>query len=294
MYLGRAMIHPSGFSSDPAFQVDPDGAAGQPPRSVIDTERLYYDGNSQGGILGGGLTAVAPDFNRAVLGVPGMNYSTLLQRSSDFAPYATGNFSGVVCDELPSPFKDICQSLPNDTPLGLYDNYPNELERPLIFSLLQLLWDRAEANGYAEHMTDDPPPDTPSHNVLMHVAFGDHQVSMWTAEVEARTIGAGIRWPALDEGRHPDDGGPLDDPPFGLPHITSYPYSGSALVYWDGTLLRNVQPPPTTNTPPMLGNDPHSYPRNDPDARDQKAAFLSVPGQLINVCGALPCYADGL
>ena len=31
----------------------------------------YYDGNSQGGILGGALTAVAPDFTRAVLGVPG-------------------------------------------------------------------------------------------------------------------------------------------------------------------------------------------------------------------------------
>ena len=48
------------------------------------TGRLFYDGNSQGGIEGGALTAVAPDFDRAVLGVPGMNYSTLLQRSVDF------------------------------------------------------------------------------------------------------------------------------------------------------------------------------------------------------------------
>ena len=38
--------------------------------------------------MGGGLTAVAPDFERAVLGVPGMNYSTLLQRSVDFDTYA--------------------------------------------------------------------------------------------------------------------------------------------------------------------------------------------------------------
>ncbi len=51
--------------------------------------RLFYDGNSQGGIEGGGLTAVAPDFDRAVLGVPGMNYSTLLTRSVDFAPFRT-------------------------------------------------------------------------------------------------------------------------------------------------------------------------------------------------------------
>jgi hypothetical protein len=288
LYLGRLLIHPDGFASDPAFQ------AGLPtPEPVIDTTRLFYDGNSQGGILGGALTALAPDFNRAVLGVPGMNYSTLLQRSSDFHPYAEGEFTGIVCDELPEPFQTICNSAPGDTPLGLYDNYPNELERPLILSLIQLQWDRAEADGYAHHMTDDPLRDTPPHDVLLHVAFGDHQVSQWTAEIEARTIGASVHWPALDEGRHPDDGGPADDPLFGIPHIASYPFSGSALVYWDGTVARNVFPPPTTNTPPSMGNDPHSYPRNDPDARDQKSAFLDVGGELIDVCGGLPCYADG-
>src|SRR3954452_11644265 len=58
LYLGPAMIHPDGSSSDPAFA------------GLIDTRRLYYDGGSQGGIMGGGLTAVAPDFTRAALGVP--------------------------------------------------------------------------------------------------------------------------------------------------------------------------------------------------------------------------------
>ena len=43
-------------------------------------------------------------------------------------------------------------------PLGLR-RYPNELERPLILSLMQMLWDRGEANGYAQHMTDDPLPE---------------------------------------------------------------------------------------------------------------------------------------
>ena len=55
---------------------------------MIDTRRLFYDGNSQGGIFGGALTALAPDFERAVLGVPGMNYSTLLRRSVDFDTYS--------------------------------------------------------------------------------------------------------------------------------------------------------------------------------------------------------------
>ncbi len=274
-FLGRAMIHSSGFAANPAFQ-DADG------HPLIDSRRLFYDGNSQGGIMGGGLTAQAPDFNRAVLGVPGMNYSTLLQRSSDFAPYAEGKLLGDVADNL----SDV------DTPFGLYDSYPNQLERPLIFSLMQLLWDRGEANGYAHHMTTDPLPNTPAHTVLLHAAFGDHQVSNLTAETAARTIGAKLRAPALDPSRST-----IDDT-FGLATITSYPFAGSALVFWDGgpqAFPGGTAPAPITNTPPgpSQGGDPHSYPRNTFDARRQKAAFLALNGSLINVCGARPCYSHG-
>src|SRR5262249_53552620 len=84
LYLGRAMIHPQGLNSDAAFHVD--GTLGSGP--VIDTSHLYYNGNSQGGILGGALTAVAPDFTRAALGVPAMRYSMLLPRSVAFDEFA--------------------------------------------------------------------------------------------------------------------------------------------------------------------------------------------------------------
>ena len=177
MYLGRWLIHPQGASSLPAFQV-----SGQ---SVIDKDELFYDGNSQGGILSGGLTALSPDFRAAVHGVPGMNYSTLLSRSVDFDMYATGNIEGL------------------SLPIGLYQAYPNELERPLIFSLMQLLWDRGEANGYAHHMTNDPLPGSPEHRVLLHPAFGDHQVANVAAEMEARTIRACTNRPALYAGPLP-------------------------------------------------------------------------------------------
>jgi hypothetical protein len=247
---------------------------------VIDTRRLFYDGNSQGGILGGALTAVAPDFNRAVLGVPGMNYSTLLRRSSDFAPYAKGEF---------------VEGL--DTPLGLYDSYPDELERPLLLSMVQMLWDRGEPDGYAHHITSDPLPNTPRHKVLLQVAFGDHQVSMWTAEAEARTIGARRHAPTTVPGRHPDR-----HPFFAIKPIRRYPYRGSALVVWDGGPPRTVDgqrigtdPPPVTNTPPgdEQGADPHSYPRSEPLARVQKSRFLRRHGKVSNVCGKRPCFTKG-
>ena len=71
-YLGRAMIHPQGFSSSPEF-------AGR-----IDTQRLFYAGASLGGIIGGALTSVAPDFDRSALIVPGLRFSLLLTRSTQF------------------------------------------------------------------------------------------------------------------------------------------------------------------------------------------------------------------
>jgi hypothetical protein len=252
MYLGRAMIHAQGFNTHPAFQFD----KGSGPVPVLDGQRLFYDGNSQGGIMGGSLAALAPDFDRAVLGVPAMNYSTLLRRSVDFDQYA----------------------------VVLYQNYPNELERPLILSLIQTLWDRGEANGYAHHMTDNPLPNTPAHHVLLHEAFGDHQVANVATEVEARTIGAAVRQPAISPGRHTDV-----TPYFGIPPIPSFPFDGSALVVWDS----GSPTPPPNNTPPRAGADPHSHPRNDAAARVQKSEFLKIGGRIVDVCGSSPCFANG-
>ncbi|MEA2470592.1 MAG: hypothetical protein QOE38_1591, partial [Thermoleophilaceae bacterium] len=274
MYLGRAMIHPDGFRTDPAFQT----LSGQ---SILDTRRLFYDGNSQGGIIGGSLIAVEPDLDRGVLGVPGMNYSTLLTRSTDFG---TG--------KAPDPTNP---GLP-EYAYALYQSYPNELERPLIFSLMQTLWDRAEADGYALHMTSDPLPNTPAHRVLMQAGLGDHQVTQVAAETEARTIGAYTREPYADPGRDNDVA-----PAFGLPRISSYPFEGSAFMLFDIGPRRTengqtvgTDPPPTSNTPPRgdpYQQDPHEFPRRSFDGRRQKDAFLRIGGNVIDVCGPRPCYA---
>jgi len=196
---------------------------------------------------------VAQDWTRAVLGVPGMNYSLLLRRSVDFSTYTA------ILDPA----------------------YPDPLEQSLGISLIQMLWDRAENDGYAQHLTTDPYPDTPEHQVLLNVAFGDHQVTMWSAEIMARTIGASVHQPALADGRHPDT-----VPYWGLDPIDVYPFAGSALVVWDS----GAEVPPTTNSPPDAGFDPHEDPRADAANRDQKYAFL-WQGELIDVCEGAPCTA---
>jgi hypothetical protein len=242
VYLGRAMTR--GFAGNKAFQT---GAGA----SMIDaTAQLTYDGNSQGGIMGGALTAVSPDIRRAVLGVPAMNYSTLLNRSADFPQYAKV--------------------------LDLF--YPDKLDQQIGLALIQMLWDRGEANGYAAHMTDDPLPNTPAHRVLMHVAFGDHQVAPVAAEVEARTVGARIHAPAVTPGRSPDK-----VPYWGIPTFGAS-YDGSAMIVWDS----GSPVPPLTNTPPTTGRDPHSDPRGNADARRQKATFLTT-GTVVDVCAGGPC-----
>jgi hypothetical protein len=251
LYLGRALAHPDGLAAQAALQ----DASGTP---LFRTGSITYDGNSQGGIMGGALTALAPDFSKAKLGVPAMNYSTLLNRSVDWE----------------GQYGDIA-----------YAFYPNKMDQQLMFALIQMLWDRGEANGYAQHMTTDPLPNTPAHQVMLQVAYADHQVSNVAAEVEARTIGARLRWPAL---------GPAS------PHWSTNPLFGmqrakygkgsrnqSVLVYWYSADRGNTVPP-TGNIPSSSGGDPHGDPRKDNAASDQVAHFLRA-GQLIDVCAGAPC-----
>ena len=253
LFLGRLMLNPQGLASNPAFQL-----AGRP---IIDTSNLFYDGNSQGGIEGGLLTAVSPDVRRAVLGVTGMDYGNLLiQRSTDFAP-----------------FKAV-----------LEQNYTDQSLYPVITDLMQQLWDRGDPEGYAPQMTTHPLPGTPSHTVLMDIAYGDFQVSMYAAAAEARTIGASAYAPALDPARSHDQ-----NLFYGIPTIGRYPFGGSAIEIWDSGPGHN-QPPPVGNVPPTAGpgnTDPHSDPRLTPSAQAQISAFLEPNGGVVNVCGGKPCHS---
>jgi len=254
LLLGRAMVAADGLRAHPAFAGAFDA-----------TRRLYFDGNSLGAIQGGALTAVAPDFDRAVLGVAGMNFSTLLQRSAAFAPF------GALLEAA----------------------YPDALDRAILNSLTANLWDRADASGYARHMTQDPLPNTPPHEVLLHVALGDHTVAPVTAEVEARTIGARV-WNRLDPGRSADV-----TPFYGIAPLTTFPYSGSALIVFDSGPLSAANPqgtpvPPTTNTVPTEGQDPHGFPHRTPQSREMKDQFLRIGGRLQTPpCGGGVCHSNG-
>jgi hypothetical protein len=259
LFLGRLMDNQRGFASSTAFQLD-----GQP---VIDTSHLFYDGDSTGGIEGGIVTSVSPDVRRAVLGVTGIDWANLL------IPRTSGIGS-----------------------LGqiAYRRYPDLSVRPLLLDLLQQLWDRGDPDGYAQYMTSHPLPDTPPHTALMQVAYGDKNVPIYAAAVEARTIGAHAYEPALDLNTNRVRDRNLM---FGIPAISSYPFSGSAIVVWDAG-PGAVRPPPVpsipglVNAPPPNG-DPHEVVRYTPAAQTQISDFLEPDGRVADVCGGQPCPTIG-
>ena len=267
IFLGRLMAMPSGFASDGAFHVDGSTSSD----SVIDDTELYYQGSSQGGIMGGALTAVDPDFTRAVLNVPAMNYSVLLPRSVDYDEFA----------------------------VFLNAAYTDELSRPLILSLIQMLWDRGEPNGYAQ--PDDLQPAAGN-------AGAQGADERRARRPPGHQLPVGRRGPndrCLDA--HPD---PRPGALARLRHPLECPRDHDAIP---STARRSctatsgrcgptrarprisigVPPPPLTNTPNRDGEDPHGAPRGAPLALQLISDFLRPNGAVTNPCGASACHAGG-
>jgi hypothetical protein len=265
LVVGQALVAKGGLFTNPDFQSD-----GHP---VYDPSHLYYDGNSMGGIYGATLMALEPDIRHGVLGVPGMDFNLLIYRSSDY--YSVFGSYGL------------------DTAYDMA--YPQSSTRLIGLDLVQMLWDRADPDGFVTHLTGDPLPDTPSHQVILTMAYGDHQVANVATETEARSAGIPIVSPALAPGRSPDP-----EPLWGLDPLTTFPYDGSALVVFDSGPVRVVDgqtegtgPPPDSDTPPQAGVDPHESPRAAVCDQEQKSAFLEPDGMVTEPCGGPPYSAPG-
>jgi len=131
------------------------------PTSMVDPDRVYWYGISQGGIMGTTVCAIDPVIERCVLQVGAINYSTLLERSLDWPTYRT----------------------------TLIGAYPNNLDVVLVLSMMQQEWDRTEPTSVADVITTTGFPDTPPKQVLMQIAIADDEVSNIASEYQQRTMG---------------------------------------------------------------------------------------------------------
>jgi hypothetical protein len=153
LVLARLVGAADGLASHAAFR--PDGAP------VIDASAVYFYGNSMGGVYGATFMALAQDVRRGVIGVGAANFSTLLQRSHAFGPYATAARGA----------------------------YPDDLARMASYAVVQELWDRADPNGWYHRILGDPLPATPAHTVLVHMATHDPAVPNLGTEIMVRSLG---------------------------------------------------------------------------------------------------------
>jgi hypothetical protein len=145
------------------------------------------------------------------------------------------------------------------------------LDIQLVLGIVQMMWDRSEPNGYCHRVTDNVFPNTPAHNVLMHVAIGDQQVTPLGAHFMARAIGA-------------KSVTPINRFIWGIEQADA-PFVGNALVEFR---FPGVPENPKINVPPDQpdDNDPHDWVRNLQASDDQTDAFFRQ-GMVTQPCDAL-------
>jgi hypothetical protein len=255
-FLGRLVNSDSGFVTDPAFQ-----SGGQP---LFETHDCHFMGYSQGGIMGGAASALSSEWTRAILGVPGMNYGgLLLNRSIDW-----------------NAFKSIFNV-----------SYKGPIEQQIVLQLAQLLWDRGENEGYAQHLTARPYAGLPAKQVFIIENYGDHQVANVASEMLARTIGARNHRPAFNAkffGAAARKNVPKH-PQWGLAELDHTKAARAGLVLWD----YGTPTPPTSNHAPDgagFGSDPHGYGRGNAKLVNQITTFLAT-GVIPDECGNAACQS---
>jgi hypothetical protein len=199
--------------------------------SAINPNEVYYRGDSQGGIYGATYMAITTDVTRGLLGEPGAPYNLLLNRSRDYTPFF----------------------------LGLKIQFKKYLHTQMVISAAQMFWDRIDPITYLPHITLDPFPGTPTHNVLIHVAIGDQQVTPLAAHLMARELGAVHISPT-----HRAIWGLVEAPA---------PIMGNAMVEFK---FPGVPENPIINVPPPQPeeNDPHDWVRVLDAAYDQTNTFF--------------------
>ncbi len=223
--------------------------------AVIDGDKRYYFGGSQGGILGASIMALSTDIERGLLAVPGQSYNLLLNRSVNVDVFA---------------------------PL-MYEQYEwNGLDVQLNLALIQGLWDRAEPTGYSKYIRTDRFPNTPPHEVLIQVSKSDHQVTNLGAHIMARTIGGVVNLAAGDVAN-------VIRPVWGL-EVVPGTHAGSGMIEVD---FGNPEAP-IGNYPPWddTMGDPHGRAVELVSLGITLSTFYET-GVVENLCSG-PCDADDL
>jgi dienelactone hydrolase len=148
---------------DPAMTTS--GVAGGRP--VGDPSRVYYYGISLGGIMGMTLMGYEPDIVLGALGDGGGFWSTLIQRSYNWAA------AGLL---VPAA-------------------YPDKLDVQVLLELGQMQFDYSDPATVAPYVLRAPLRGTPKKQILAYMGLYDTSVANVTSEMIARTAGLPLLTP---------------------------------------------------------------------------------------------------
>ena len=162
--------------------------------NLVDSSDVHYMGYSLGGIYGSSVVAISPDIDRAALWVGGSAFSTMVERSTNFAPFEEG-FSS-------------------------FAGYPQRNDRALLVGVIQQLWSVTDPETYLPFANSGYEDVLGPFNILSIISVNDAQVPALSSDRSARTAGI----PVLDSSARL---------PYGLTPAAG-PITGSAVVYWDG------------------------------------------------------------
>jgi hypothetical protein len=150
------------LAESPLFQVEQG-------KVLLDTSDVTYYGASLGGIMGGVFMAYDPFVKRGVLGVPGSNWSLLLQRSTAFT---------------------ILQAV-------LESSYTEPLWSQVLISLMGHAFDPYDPITTTTRVLSRPLPGTPEKQLFLYEGVGDSLVSNLTTEMTARSLGIPVTGPSV-------------------------------------------------------------------------------------------------
>jgi hypothetical protein len=176
---------------------------------VIDPSRVWYWGASLGGIQGSSFISLSPRIERAVFGVPGSAWGTMLTRSIVFNAVKT--------------FIEV--------------DFPNPLDVTLLTTMAQLQFDFSDPANMTRLMFKDPLPDAPAdRRVILQEAIGDSQVPNLCTDILARAMGVKLLTPAFEE-------------PYGLEPVTEPTTESAVTQFrlpgWDAPAPPETNTPPS-------------------------------------------------
>ena len=210
-------------------------------KPVADGKQVYYLGISNGGIQGVAYAALSKDISHFVFSVSGGVWSMMIQRSSNFEMLA----------------------------LSLEKRYDRAIDRAILVSMSQSLWDFCDPITWGRHVIQSPLTGYPKKKIILQESKYDDQVPNITTRVVARTLGLTALKPAVETvyGLQQKDG-PLE----------------SAFVQWD---TKPKVKPHGTNIPapkPAANESAHLTVRQKATWRNQLQAFYKTDGKVINPC----------